>query len=521
MENKESLKFPNLIIFASSFCLMVLELVAGRIMAPYLGVSLYTWTSVIGIILGGVSIGNYLGGRVADRNLSKKVLSSVFFLAGISSIGVLYSVPFIGNLLGKTEIISIPFATFIFSFFVFFPASLFLGCISPMVVKFDLDNLEKAGQTVGRIYAFSALGSILGTFATGYFLISFFGTKIIVIGVSVVLVLISFLVLLFGKSAKDFLKEKTNVIFGCLLVFSFFIPKNCQEETNYYCINARAQTLDGGINGYVLRLDHLVHSFVYPGNEEVLTYDYEKFYKILTDYRIKQTGENNFEAFFLGGGGYTLPRYFEKKYPESSLEVAEIDPGVTKFNYEHLSLNPETKIKTTNADARMFLAKAPAEKKYDLIFGDAFNDFAVPYHLTTLEFGKIIKEHLSPDGYYAVNVIDNYKYGKFVGSFLKTMREIFPYVYLAPLASNWEIDKRNTFVILAGETELDINDWGEVLWTTLEAEAGTERDSSKEIGYFAENEKVTKFLEEKKAIVLTDNYVPIDNFLAPVFNSMQ
>jgi spermidine synthase len=389
-----------------------------------------------------------------------------------------------------------------------------------MVVKFDLNNLERAGRTVGRIYAFSARGSIIGTFVTGYFLISFLGTKLIVIGVSVIFVLISFFVLISEKSLKSFLKEKTNIIFGGLLIFSFFISGNCAEETNYYCINARAQTLKEGVDGYVLRLDHLVHSFVYPGNEEILTYDYEKFYKVLTEYRIKETGENNFSAFFLGGGGYTLPRYFEKIYSESAIEVAEIDPGVTKFNYEHLSLNQETKIVTVNEDARLFLDRAPSEKKYDLIFGDAFNDFAVPYHLTTLEFGKIVKEHLSPNGYYAVNVIDNYKYGKFVSSFVKTMKEIFPYVYLAPLSSDWKQDKRNTFVILAGETEIDMNKWGEILWTTPTADIEDSDDSTEEIGYFVAQEEADSFLKDKKAIVLTDDYVPIDNFLAPVFNSI-
>ncbi|MFZ5364411.1 MAG: fused MFS/spermidine synthase, partial [Patescibacteria group bacterium] len=194
---------------------------------------------------------------------------------------------------------------------------------------------------------------------------------------------------------------------------------------------------------------------------------------------------------------------------------AEIDPGVTDFNYEELSLDQDTKIKTINQDARIYLQRLPADKKYDLIFGDAFNDFSVPYHLTTLEFGKVVKEHLLPNGYYAVNVIDDYKYGKFVSSFIKTMEEIFPYVYLAPLALDWKTDHRNTFVVLAGEDPINEDGWAAIL--NVLKKTG-EYDNLDKISYLVPQGEVREFLKVKKAIVLTDDYVPTDNLLAPVFN---
>ena len=180
-------------------------------------------------------------------------------------------------------------------------------------------------------------------------------------------------------------------------------------------------------------------------------------------------------------------------------------------------MNKDTEIKTINQDARIFLARANNEEKYDLIFGDAFNDFAIPYHLTTLEFGKLIKDHLSSEGYYAVNVIDDYRYGRFVSSFIATLKEIFPYVYLAPLTSDWEEDRRNTFVVLAGEKELDIKKWQDILWTTSFKEDSN--FSPEEVGFFIDEKRVEELIEEKRGIVLTDDFVPVDNFLAPVFNS--
>ncbi|MFA5128434.1 MAG: fused MFS/spermidine synthase [Patescibacteria group bacterium] len=511
---QEVLKLPSLIVFVSSFCLMVLELVAGRLMAPYLGVSLYTWTSIIGIILAGISLGNYLGGRLADQKLSRQILGSTFFLAGISSAAVLYLVPTLGTVFGKMNL-PLALSTSLFSLVIFFPASMFLGCITPMVIKFDLKNLEKTGRTVGKISAMATLGSILGTFATGFFLISFFSTKFVVIGISAVLIFLGILV--FGQGqGKGLLKDKANIIFSLIFVGSFFLPQTCDKETNYYCIKASVTESESeAAQGYILKLDHLIHSFVYPGREEILTYDYEKLYKFLTDYWINDNGKSNFSALFLGGGGYTLPRYFEKNYLSGNLLVAEIDPGVTNFNYQKLSLNPETKIKTINQDARIYLQRLPADQKYDLILGDAFNDFSVPYHLTTLEFGKVVKEHLAPGGFYAVNVIDDYQHGKFVSSFVKTLEEIFPYVYLAPLTTDWQKAHRNTFVVLANEKPINEDQWAAVLRVL---EQGGQYSNMDKASYLVGKDETQKFLEEKGAIVLTDDYVPTDNLLAPVFN---
>ncbi len=491
---------------------MVLELVAGRLMAPYLGVSLYTWTSIIGIILAGISLGNYLGGRAADGNLRKKTLGSVFLLAGVASASVLYLVPTVGLILGRMSI-PLSASTFIFSLVIFFPASFFLGCISPMVVKFNLKNLDETGRTVGKIYAFGSLGSILGTFATGFLFIAYLGTKFVVIGVAAILILLGLLII---GSPKAMAGKKTNIVLGLIFLGSFWIPGNCVRETNYYCISTRPVVADDRSQGFILKLDHLIHSFVYPGREDILTYDYEKLYKFLTDYWINKSGREEFGALFLGGGGYTLPRYFDKFYSGGTLEVAEIDPEVTNFNFDEMGLDPGTRIKSINKDARIFLQQLPSDRKYDLIFGDAFNDFAVPYHLTTLEFAGVIKDHLAPGGFYAVNVVDNYQYGRFASSLIKTLEDVFPNVYLAPMAAEWEKNGRNTFVILAGEEKIDSEKWNKVL-EKLQSEG--KYNNLEKVSFLAPEEEVRQFLEDKKAIILTDDYVPTDNLLAPVFNS--
>src|SRR4030042_3212391 len=159
----------NIIVFIASFCTLVIELVAGRIMAPYVGVSLYTWTSIIGVVLAGISIGAYLGGLIADRFPRPSTLGWLLLISGLGA----FTISPLTNLVGGSEFhTSLMVRILLMTTFIFFVPSCLLGMISPVAVKLALKNLEKTGNVVGKIYAFSTLGSILGTFATGIFLIS-------------------------------------------------------------------------------------------------------------------------------------------------------------------------------------------------------------------------------------------------------------------------------------------------------------------------------------------------------------
>src|SRR3990172_1774855 len=200
---KELVK-ANFIVFMSSTCTLVIELVAGRIMAPFVGVSLYTWTSIIGVVLAGISLGAYLGGRIADRYPRSSTLGWLLFLSGLGA----FSISPLTNLVGGAQFhTSLMTRILLITAIIFFVPSCLLGMISPVVVKLTLNNLEKAGNVVGKIYAFSTLGSILGTFATGFFLISWMGTRHILLTMGVILLVSS---VLFGGF---FLRKKALTLF--------------------------------------------------------------------------------------------------------------------------------------------------------------------------------------------------------------------------------------------------------------------------------------------------------------------
>ncbi|MCA9871982.1 MAG: fused MFS/spermidine synthase, partial [Anaerolineae bacterium] len=182
--------------FVSSACIMILELVAGRIVAPYVGVSLYTWTTIIGVVLAGISLGNYLGGRLADRWPSTRLLGLLFLAAGMTSFIVL-TVDRLGVRLPPGSIV-IQIVVLVTALF-FIPCAI-LGAISPVVAKLAVRDLATTGTTVGKIYAAGTLGSIVGTFATGFVLISRFGTHAIVWGVGLTLIAMGALFLLRRKT---------------------------------------------------------------------------------------------------------------------------------------------------------------------------------------------------------------------------------------------------------------------------------------------------------------------------------
>src|SRR5512136_309425 len=199
---KEIIK-ANIIVFIASFCTLVIELVAGRIMAPYVGVSLYTWTSIIGVVLAGISIGAWVGGTLADRYPRPATLGWLLFLSGVGALTIAPLTDLIGAAQLQTTLM---LRILLITTAIFFVPSMLLGMISPVVVKLTLDNLSRTGNIVRKIYAFSTLGSIIGTFATGFFLISWLGTRSILLTMGAILIVSAFL---FGGM---FLKRKAAVI---------------------------------------------------------------------------------------------------------------------------------------------------------------------------------------------------------------------------------------------------------------------------------------------------------------------
>ena len=317
---------PALIVFVSSACMMVLELVAGRIVAPYVGVSLYTWTTIIGVILAGMSLGNYVGGRLADRWASHGLLALLFFVAGLTSIAVLL-VDNLGVALPDAWPIVLRIVVLVAGIF-FVPAAL-LGTISPIVTKLALRDLSRTGSTVGRISAAGTVGSIVGTFATGFLLISWFGTHAIVWGVAIILFLMSLAFFL----AR--IPRRQRVVAGALALLVLggatfvattrgWVRSRCSLETNYFCIKV-TEDPKRGESVRVLVLDRLVHSYSDLEDPRRLVYGYENVYAEVTRYQ--SLNHDKLSALFIGGGGYTFPATWKRSTPTATWTSSRSTPG--------------------------------------------------------------------------------------------------------------------------------------------------------------------------------------------------
>src|ERR1041385_9031691 len=220
------------VAFVGSGCLLILEIVAGRLLALTLGVSLYTWTSVIGVVLAGVSVGNFLGGRLADRRPTRSTVALIYVAASAASLAILVLVHYVDTLElpnGAPAILQVLWLNVL----LFFVPATILGAATPVLTRISLHAVEEGGRVVGRIQAAASLGSIVGTFLTGFLLISAFGTRRIVAGVALTLLLLAVAARPPWLGARVY---ELGSLGAVLLVAGPVSHSPCLRESNYYCI---------------------------------------------------------------------------------------------------------------------------------------------------------------------------------------------------------------------------------------------------------------------------------------------
>ena len=506
------MRFPLMriatVVFIASFCTLVLEIVASRILAPYVGVSLYTWTSVIGVVLAGISVGAYAGGVLADRRPQESTLGWLLLASGVSALlvgpatdllagdaGLLTAHGIATTLLQRVVLLSL---------LLFFLPAFVLGMISPVAVKIAVRNLDTAGSVVGKIYAFSTLGSIAGTFVTGFWLIARFGSRATVIGVGVVLIATA---LLLGGLIRGRTRGAAALFIALVALFFAFrrpelrppptsvqVPGNGllhRQESQYYTIRVQ-QTVreDTGAPLRELRLDYLAHSFTDLADPSYFEYEYLTIFKEIIERHAAE--RSDLRLLFIGGGGYTLPRWIEGRLPNATIDVVEIDPAVTRVAGQWFGLPRNTRVRSVNEDARWFAMRPTSG--YDVILLDVFNDLSVPYHLTTAEFAATLQRHLRPGGTIVANLIDDFEKGRFLASYVRTLQSLFGRGNVVIIRETSDSEGRETFVVAASSV-LRLPNTGKFL-------LGTQRDD---------------YVRRRGGIVLTDDYAPVDNMLAPLF----
>ena len=378
-------------VFMSSALLLALEIVAARLIAPYVGVSLYTWSAVIGVVLAGLSVGNAIGGAWADRQARAGAAGAVLAAAGLSALLIPGLLLLTARGLQHYEL-SILSTSLILVLALFLLPALLIGVVTPLLTTLALAHSRRTGHIVGMMHALGATGSILGTFVAAWWLIPALGSRNVVL-TSGILLLLSGLLLAWPLNSRrrlitSGLSLVAAVTLGAGTLFNPALASPCEHESSYFCI----RTVDEGVHPTLgqarsLVLDHLLHG---TNVENDGTYLNAPYVQLMQELMCRHHHDKaSLSAFFIGGGAYTQPRALWLADIPVDITVAELDPVVTGVAREELFLD-DHEMRVIHGDARAILNALPDDERFDIIVGDAFHDVSVPYHLVTREFAQLL-----------------------------------------------------------------------------------------------------------------------------------
>lgn len=509
-----------MVLFLSSAGGLIVEIVAGRLIAPYVGMSLYTWTAIIAVVLAGLSVGHWIGGRLAgpgvDRVTGLRRLSLSLGLAGAATLLALVllndvALALLASGLGQvTVVVLLTTALFLLP-------SLCVGVVAPIVTKLAVDGEpENTGAVLGRMFAIGTIGSIAGTLAAGYLFISWVGSSGTLTTVLCLYVALAI--------ACGYLSGRRTVLILLAVLATLTVPmaavgfargafdSRCTRESDYFCIIADDFSPVSGRPSALMVLDNLVHSINDRDDPSLL---YSPYVHFVDEYARRRFAldapTGRFAAFFVGGGGYSLPRSWAATVPDARLVVAEIDPTVTDLAVERLWLDRSLpSLEIHHRDARALLQSLPPEATFDVVFGDAFHDISIPTHLVSREFHGEVAARLRSDGFYVVNVVDAARNPRLLASLAHTLALDFQDVQVWSEAGAPVVDEaRVTYIVVASALGAPASEPADVLQSAFGIRRTWRRVA---VGDLFDGERPAP-------VVLTDDYAPVDRLLAPVLFS--
>jgi len=521
---------------------MILVLVASRLVARDLGASLYTWTAILAVSLTGIAVGHYGGGRIADRYHPQRALSVLFGLSSAACVAILIVNHVAGEWMGLWRL-NWPAHVFIHVSLVFLPPVCLLSAVVPVVIRRTIVQTTAAqphrgepesspvpaatsspttggtGRVIGGLYAWNAAGAIVGTLLTGFFLIPATGGAAILWLVATAMLMMAVLywvscwalylwamvfmaLATMGMSPAQWAQAAGQTA----MLRERPDPNVIYEGHTLYCHVAVRQN-SRRPDRRALVQDKLDRAEIVMDDVTNLWSFYATVYAGLTQGLI--AGKAKPAMMVIGSGGYAFPRYLKSLRPDGLVEVVETDRDIARVATMTLGLERDTAIETIAMDARSYVdsllrreRKGAKARRYDFIYEDAFRDYAVPFPLVTREFNDQVRRLLTDDGVYMVNLIDTYESGRLLGAVINTLEQTFPNVYVVA-GREGPPSLRNSLVVVAAGGRLDV---GAIL-----------RKFDEYLRFEILNESQMNRLKDIcGGLVLTDDYSPVENMLAPV-----
>jgi MFS family permease len=385
------------LVFLASGAVLVLEILSVRMLAPYVGLTLETTTSIIGAVLGGIAVGAALGGWVADRVNPHMLLVGLLIGGGLL---VLLTVPIIRALGpsasegGNTAAIGVTFASLV-------PVAAVLSAVTPTVAHLQLRDLRASGTVVGRLSGWATAGALVGTFGTGFVLVPLLPVSSSVLAIGVLVVVVGVLLGVYTQVLNPVKIAGSGLVLVAFAVLTLAQHSPCNAETTYHC--AQVEPDPERPTAELLLLDRGYNSEIDLTDPRFLGFKYERW----IGEAITAIGHPKapLDAVFVGGGAFTLPRWLEATRQGSNSNVLEVDSKLVEFDRQTLGLRTSPYLRATIGDARLTMRGLPSASA-DVIVGDAFSSRTVPWQLMTTEWLRDIKRTLKPDGLYTLNMID-------------------------------------------------------------------------------------------------------------------
>lgn len=480
---------------------MIVEVVAGRILAPYFGMSLYTWTTVIGVVLAGLAAGHWLGGRLArgETGTLLRRIQFAFWAGAATTALIIPAVTLIAGALAQKPVAT-PLAITLSGFAAFFVPSLLAGLVQPLATTIALHGEGRvSGPVIGRMLAAGAFGSIVGTFLCGFVLVPYLGSSGTLWLVAAMNAGLAVMFMPGLGAAKLGLGLAALTLGGLLASGVLRAPgfgQPCTFESRYFCIRIDPADHLTGRPSTLMALDHLVHSVNDKADPQVL---FSPYLHLVDEIARARFADTSFSAYFIGGGGYTLPRAWLERGATSNIRVAEIDPAVTRAARQQMYFAGGAGVQTVAQDARVALRREQPGAGYDVIFGDAFQDISIPSHLVTNEFHALVRQRLSPGGFYILNVVDSPRQPRLLASIVKTLKLQFPVIEVWAAPGDARDAGRATFIVYASSRETGLP-------ATHRAKHG--------LPHIWFRVALGSIGTERLGMTLTDDHAPVDRLLA-------
>lgn len=448
-------------VFLTGASVLIVEVVATRILAPYYGNTIFTVSSVISVILAALSIGYYAGGRIADSHPSRTWFFGIILVSGLG----LLLLHFVGAIALPLLSLTLSLATgpLVSSVLLFFLPALLLGMLSPYAIKLQSVYVpaQGVGSIAGKIFFWSTLGSIIGSLLAGFVLIPRFGIDQIIVGNGILLFLLGLVPLIALGTEKKHL-HKFLFAFVIIVALAWSVAQQTNENVVYSRdgVYERITIYDGEYGGRPTRFfqqdrSHSGAMFLDSLDPTDLVYGYSKYY---SPYKIFTPDAQR--ALIIGSGASSILKAMLAELPNAHIDVVDIEPSLFDLAKKYFRVANTPRLVNYVEDGRRFLRDT--DKKYDIIFSDVASSlFSIPTHFATREFFAIANDKLNDGGIFIANLIGDLsrEQPSFVMSEIKTLRIVFPNSYFFAVESPETTDSQN--IILVGyksERRVDVGD---------------------------------------------------------------